>query len=189
MLVLRILPLLLLLSLLPARAEPSTRTRILVLPLAIHWGEQDLSPRHFFEVLEEEVERHAPGVNLVIPAIDDPRLQGVNLSQRPGPELSLELAARFHAPLVVALDIHFQRKVENREGGDILNVGAMALVTIVDEKSGGVRLQEPVAVSHADHLRGELGSPEFQEQTGILTMETARDLAALIVETARQGKP
>jgi hypothetical protein len=183
-----LLVLLLTIPLTPVYAEPSTRARILVLPLKIHWGEQELSPRHFFEVLEEEVEHQVPDANLVIPAPDDPRLQEVDLSRRPGTELSLEQGRRFHAPLVVSLDIRFQRKVEKRSGGDLLSVGALALITIVDEPSGAVVLEEPVAVGHADHLQGERDSPEFQEQTEALAMETARDLASLIVNTARKKK-
>jgi hypothetical protein len=159
------------------------------LPLQIHWGEKELSPRPFFEVLKAEVEKRAPRANLVIPTAEDPRLEGVNLSRRPTQAEALALARAFHAPLVVSLDIRFQRKVEERSRGPLLNVGALALVTIVEESSGQVVLEDPVAVGHTDHCQGKPGSSEFEEQATSLTMETARDLAALIVATAQKKKP
>ena len=62
-----------------AGAETAPRVRILVLPLKIHWGERELLPRHFFEVLKHQVEKQAPRANLVIPSPEDPRLQGIDL--------------------------------------------------------------------------------------------------------------
>jgi len=182
------LPLLALFSLATAHAEPlAPRVRILVLPLQIHWGEKELSPRTFFDVLEEEAERKAPRANLVIPSPEDPRLQGVDLSRRPTPAEALALARTFHAPLVVSLDIQFQRKVEERSQGPLLNVGALALVTIVEESSGKVVMQEPVAVSHCNHSPGA-DTPEFEKQAMILSMETAHDLADLIIVAAQKHK-
>ena len=181
------LPFLALLCLSTASAEPAPRVRILVLPLQIHWGEKELSPRTFFDVLEEEAERMAPRANLVIPSPEDPRLQGVDLSRRPTPAEALALARTFHAPLVVSLDIQFQRKMEERSQGPLLNVGALALVTIVEESSGKVVMQEPVAVSHCDQCSSS-GTPEFEAKANVLSMETAHDLADLIITTAQKHK-
>lgn len=181
------LPLLALFCLSQAGAEPAPRVRILVLPLQIHWGEKELSPRTFFDVLEEEAERNAPRANLVIPSPQDPRLQGIDLSRRPTPAEALALGRTFHAPLVVSLDIQFQRKVEERSQGPLLNVGALALVTIVEESSGKVVMQEPVAVSHCDHSPSA-GTPQFEEQAHKLSMESARDLADLIIATAQKHR-
>ena len=172
-----------------AGAETAPRVRILVLPLKIHWGERELSPRHFFEVLKHQVEKQAPRANLVIPSPEDPRLQGVDLSRRPSKEEALALGRTFHAPLVVSLDIRFNRKIEERTQGRLLNVGALALVTMVEESSGKVLMEEPVAVAHSDHCKGQPESTEFEEQAAALTMETARDLARLIVTEAQKKKP
>ena len=168
-------------------AEPS-RVRILLLPVQIHWGDQKLSPRTFFEVLEEEVEYKAPRANLVIPKEDDPRLKGVDLSRRPTAQELVALARTFHAALAVSLDIHGQRKIEDRPLGPLLNVGALARITIVENASGQVLLDEPVAVSHSDHCAGQAGSAEFEEQATSLTIETARDLAGLIVARSQKAR-
>jgi len=165
-------------------ADSSPRTRIVVLPLKIHWDQQSISPRQFFEVLEEEVEHLAPRANLVVPQEDDPRLQGLDLSRRPTVEQCRALSQEFHAPFVVSLDISFQSKVEKRQAGDLVQVGGLALIQIFEGASGKFVLEQPVGVAHSDHLEPS----GLAEVSAALSAESARDLARLIIAEAQRYK-
>lgn len=165
-------------------ADTAPRTRIVVLPLKLRWEQQSISPRQFFEVLEEEVEHLAPRANLVVPQEDDPRLLGLDLSRRPTLEQCKSLSQEFNAPFIVSLDITFQRKIEKRSAGDLVQVGGLALVQIFDSASGKLVVEQPVGVGHCDHL----ASSTLEEISAALGAETARDLARLIIVEAQRYK-
>lgn len=167
-------------GLLGAAERPSIR--IVLLPVHV---KSELEAQTFLQILEERVEAMAERkVNLVVPAADDPRLQGVNLAAPLGLNESLKLAEGFQADYLVTLDVRMEHRLEKRPAGQILTVAGRAVVTVTSKPDHNQVVHGPL-VFRSDLLEGSEGTPAFTTRTQDLTAETARDLASAIVTETR----
>lgn len=203
---------LVLLALAPgARAEsptaPGGKLQVLLLPLTLDFenqnGFQDLDAAKFYQMLEQKTEAASPNVDVVLPAAGDPRLVNLDLTQEPEPTAALAVAQKFGTPLVAWAKVRFrlQHQVTQTESaampdqqmqvGDpapqnLITVGGVAHLGIVDAETGKVLLQGPAALFRSGLTRASEDMDEYREVVHDVTFQCADDLAGRILEVARK---
>lgn len=191
---------------LPASAQ-TARQQLLLLPITLDlqgFGDtSDLDTYRFLQAVEAAAEKQAPNVDLVIPGPGDPRLEGVDLTAEPDPAAAAALGRQFGVQAVGWAKISFslQHKTETVQSGDVpgqqlqtgdpapqnlITVGGLAHMGIVDAASGKVLVQGPVALFRSALTRANEGTGGYDDDARNVALECAQDLAAKLVEIAQR---
>ena len=194
-----------------AQTVPEGRFQLLVLPLTVDFADKDsldgFDGTRFYQVLEQKAEQVSPQADLVIPSPTDPRLAGLDLSQEPDPATAVALGNKFGVPLVAWTKVDFRlenkltqadadtlREQQTVQAGDpapqnLVTVGGLAHLGLVDVGTGKVLVQGPVMVFRSGLTRANLGTGNFDDVVRDTTQQCTEDLATKVVEYARKQRP
>lgn len=203
---------LLLIGLVPAaqaQPTPAAKPQVLLLPLTVEFengnGYRGPDTAAFLKIVEQKAEQNGSAFDLVIPSAGDPRLEGLDLTQEPDPATAVAVAHKFDVPVVAWAKVQFglehhwtqpesgtvpeqQMAVGDPAPQNVLTVGGLAHLGIVDVQSGEVLMQGPVALYRSDLTRFTEGMDGFDDDVRDLTNQCAEDLAARIVQAARKSR-
>ena len=185
---------------------PGGKLQVLLLPLTLDFesqnGFKDLDAAKFYQMLEQKTEAASPSVDIVLPPAGDPRLASLDLTQEPEASAAVVVAQKFGASLVAWSKVGFrlqhqvtqvetaaipeqQMQVGDPAPQNLITVGGVAHMGIVDAETGKVLLQGPVAIFRSGLTRASEDMDEYEEAVHDVTFQCADDLATRILEVAR----
>lgn len=190
-------------------AQTSGRQQMLILPLTLDLENPDdfdgVNAADFYAALEAAAEAKGARMDLVIPDPKDPRLAGVDLTVEPDAVTAVGLGYKFGVPMVGWAKAQFRLQSRTQtfqdatvpgqqmQAGDpapqnLITVGGLARIGVVDVGTGSVLMQGPIAVFRSDATRANQGTGNFDEDVKNVTHECAQDLATRIVEFAQKRR-
>lgn len=198
---------LLLLAASGTQAQQTGKQQLLLLPLTLDLQDIDgMDAARFYATLEQQAETPGGMVDLVIPAANDPRLAGLDLTSEPDPATAVALGHKFGVPLVGWTKVEFrlqgslktfadgtvpgqQLQVGDPAPENLITVGGLAHLGVVDVGTGKVLMQGPLAVFRSAATRANQGTGNYEDDVQSVTLQCAGDLAVKIVEFARKRRP